>query len=123
LKDVSVNTICADLADYAFESELWDGIVIVFGHFPDGIRKYVHAALYRALKKGGKVVIEAYSKDQLKFKTGGPMDANLLYSVEELQEDFKEFKDVEIIQLEREIHEGKYHNGMSSVLQLVARKK
>jgi 2-polyprenyl-3-methyl-5-hydroxy-6-metoxy-1,4-benzoquinol methylase len=123
MKNISVKTICANLAEYEIAAEHWDGIVIIFGHFPEVVRKCVHQSLYKALKKGGKVVIEAYSKDQLKFKTGGPMDANLLYSVEELQEDFKEFGDVEIIQLEREIHEGRYHNGMSSVLQLVARKK
>jgi 2-polyprenyl-3-methyl-5-hydroxy-6-metoxy-1,4-benzoquinol methylase len=123
IKGVNVNTICADLAEYVIENEHWDGIVIIFGHFPESVRKCVHGSLHSALKKGGKLVIEAYSKDQLNFKTGGPMDEKLLYSLEELREDFSAFEDLEIKKLEREIHEGKYHNGMSSVIQVVAIKK
>lgn len=123
MKNVSVNTICADLAEYEIEAEHWDGIVIIFGHFPVLVRKCVHGSLYKALKKGGKLVMEAYSKKQLKFKTGGPMDENLLYSVEDLRKDLDQFEDLEINLVEREIHEGKYHNGRSSVLQVVALKK
>lgn len=123
IKNVEVTTICADLAIYELEPESWDAIVIIFGHFPLEIRKCVHSGLYSALRPGGKVVIEAYSKEQLSFKTGGPMDEALLYTVDMLREDFSEFEDVEICQLERVIHEGKYHNGISSVIQLVAKRK
>lgn len=123
MKNVSVKTICANLVEYEIAAEHWDGIVVIFGHFPEAVRKCVHGALYEALKKGGKLVMEAYSKDQLKFKTGGPMDENLLYSVEEISEDLSAFEDLEIKQIEREIHEGKYHNGLSSVIQIVAHKK
>jgi SAM-dependent methyltransferase len=123
IKNVEVTTICADLAIYELEPESWDAIVIIFGHFPPEIRKCVHGGIYASLRPGGKVVIEAYSKEQLSLKTGGPMDEALLYSVDMLREDFTEFEDIEIRQLEREIHEGKYHNGLSSVIQLVAKKK
>lgn len=123
MKNVSVSTICADLAEYEIEAEHWDGIVIIFGHFPEAVRKCVHRSLYKALKKGGKLVMEAYSKEQLRFKTGGPMDEKMLYSVEEIRDDLAAFEDLEIKQIEREIHEGKYHNGMSSVIQVVAIKK
>lgn len=119
-KGLSIETVCADLLDYSFEPESWDAIVVIFGHFPPDIRKRVHGKLFAALKKGGKVILEAYSKMQLVFKTGGPKDEKLLYSTDELLEDFEQFGDIMIEQKEREIHEGKYHNGNSSVIQLVA---
>lgn len=121
-KGLKVETQCADLLNYSFEPESWDAIVLIFGHFPPEVRKIVHGKLYGALKKGGKVILEAYSKEQLAFKTGGPMDEHMLYSTDELREDFDQFEDLFIEQTEREIHEGKYHNGNSSVIRLVATK-
>lgn len=119
-KGLSIETVCADLLDYSFEPESWDAIVIIFGHFPPEVRKSIHGKLYDALKKRGKVILEAYSKKQLAYKTGGPMDEKMLYSTDELLADFKQFGDVMMEQKEREVHEGKYHNGNSSVIQLVA---
>jgi SAM-dependent methyltransferase len=122
MKQVSLTTICADLASYELEEGNWDAIVIIFGHFPPNLRRLVHGSLYKALKPGGRLIIEAYSKEQLSFQTGGPTNLELLYSVEELKADFVSFTTIEINQLEREIHEGKYHNGHSSVVQVFARK-
>jgi hypothetical protein len=79
--------------------------------------------LFAALKSGGKVIIEAYSKEQLTFKTGGPMEDEMLYSLEDLKEDFYQFDDLNIEKIERDIHEGFYHNGHSSVIRLIAIKK
>ena len=123
IKNVQVKTICADLAEYSFEPERWDAVVIIFGHFPPEIRQKIHREIYKTLKHGGKLIIEAYSKEQLHFKTGGPMDEKMLYSIDELKEDFSDFEDIIINQAQREIHEGKFHNGQSSVIQLIAIKK
>lgn len=119
-KDLKIETVCTNLLNYSFEPESWDAIVIIFGHFPPEVRKNVHGKLFAALKEGGKVILEAYSKKQLAFKSGGPSDENMLYSTDELLEDFDQFGDIMIEQKVREVHEGKYHNGNSSVIQLVA---
>ncbi len=119
---VTVDTICADLSTYNFSHEIWDAIICVFGHFPIETRKYVHSQIFNSLKAGGKLVIEAYSKEQLAYKTGGPPDSELLYSINELETDFSDFKTIQIKQIERIVQEGKYHNGLSSVIQLTAEK-
>lgn len=119
---VHINTICIDLSDYVFEQNKWDAIICIFGHFPPLIRDLVHSQIYGALKKGGKLVNEAYSKEQINYKTGGPLDINFLYSINELEKDFSDFRTIKIEEVLRTVNEGKYHNGMASVIQIVGEK-
>ena len=65
---------------------------------------------------------EAYSKEQLAYGTGGPPNAKLLYTLEDLREDFSDLEIVEIEKVEAEIHEGRYHTGLASAVRLVARR-
>lgn len=64
--------------------------------------------------------MEAYDKNQLKFKTGGPQVEQLLYSTDELESDFREFNTISIKTQIKDITEGIYHKGTSSVIQVVA---
>ncbi len=120
--NVQLETICADLAEVILEPNTWDGIVLIFGHFPEELRKYVHKQVYSALKPGGKLVMEAYHKNQLNFKTGGPMSDKLLYSEKELRSDFDAFTSIQIEMVERDVNEGQYHFGKSSVIQVIGLK-
>lgn len=120
--NVQLETICADLAEVILEPNTWDGIVLIFGHFPEELRKYVHKQVYSALKPGGKLVMEAYHKNQLNFKTGGPMSDKLLYSEEELRSDFDAFTSIQIEMVERDVNEGQYHFGKASVIQVIGMK-
>jgi SAM-dependent methyltransferase len=122
IKGVVIHAICADLNEFAFKENSWDGIVIIFGHLPTTLREKVHGQFYKALKPRGKLVLEAYHKTQLNYKTGGPMTETMLYSEEELRADFHEFKHLQINQLEREVHEGQFHFGNAAVIQVIAEK-
>ena len=122
MKGVQIHTVCADLNEFEFKENTWDGIVIIFGHLPSALREKVHGQFYKALKPGGKLVLEAYHKTQLNYKTGGPMTETMLYSDEELRADFHEFKYLQINQLEREVHEGEFHFGNAAVIQVIAEK-
>jgi len=117
--NVEIKTICANLSDVKLESNTWDGIVLIFGHFPEELRKQVHEQIYSALKPGGKLLLEAYHKDQIYFKTGGPMTTDLLYSEEEMKADFKAFTSLKIETKEREVCEGQYHFGKAAVVQVI----
>ncbi|MEN9972770.1 MAG: hypothetical protein RIS20_1117 [Bacteroidota bacterium] len=120
MKGVVIHPICADLNEFDFQVNTWDGIVIIFGHLPTALREKVHGQFYKALKPGGKLVLEAYHKSQMDYKTGGPMTETMLYSDEELRSDFHEFEHLKITQLEREVHEGEYHFGKAAVIQVIA---
>ena len=76
----------------------------------------------KALKKGGKLVMESYHKDQVNYKTGGPMTTTLLYSEEELRSDLSTFPSLIINQTIREVHEGEFHFGNAAVIQVLAEK-
>lgn len=121
-KNVSITSICEDLNEYKFEKNTWDAIVIIFGHFPRKTREIMYPKLFGSLKKGGKFVSETYSKDQIKYKTGGPQDENMLTSIEEFKFLLSKFMNIDFLQLERNIEEGKYHNGLSSVIQIIGTK-
>lgn len=118
--NVVLQTVCADLNDVELEPNAWDGIVVIFGHFPANLRQQIHRQIYPALKKGGKMVLEAYRKEQLSYKTGGPMTSDLLYSAEELTNDFSDFSELEVIEAVREVREGAYHFGEAAVIQVIA---
>ena len=122
MKGVQMETICADLNDYPLGVNAWDAIVLIFGHFPAELRQKVHQQIFKALKPNGKLVLEAYHKNQLLFKTGGPMSETMLYSEEELHSDFHEFDHLKISPLEREVHEGEFHVGKAAVIQVLAQK-
>ncbi len=121
-KGVEINALCLDLSSYQIESNAWDAIVIIFGHFPPEIREHLHPQIFNALKSGGQLVLEAYSKEQLQYKTGGPENLNMLYAEAELSSDFKDFSSLSINTLTREVIEGQYHTGIASVIQVKGNK-
>jgi 2-polyprenyl-3-methyl-5-hydroxy-6-metoxy-1,4-benzoquinol methylase len=123
-KGVAVATLQVDLSEYQIGSEAWDGIVCIFGHFPPSVRTHVLSQLHGSLKSGGFLLMEVYSTNQLDYGTGGPKEISMLYTLSELETMLAPSWDFKVLQkTEREINEGEYHNGNSSVIQVYARKK
>lgn len=126
--NVSINYQVNGFLKECYSSESFDAICNIFVHFDPTIKSEMHQRLDGYLKKGGIFILEAYSKEhrdlnKLNPSLGGPPDANQMYSIEEIKRDFGNY---DILQLERkdvELNEGKYHNGMSSVIRFVGRKK
>ena len=56
---VQISTIVADLTDYDFGNEIWDGIVSIAAHVPPGLRKKLHGQVFSSLKRGGVFILEA----------------------------------------------------------------
>ncbi len=74
------------------------------------------------LRSGGVFVLEAYTPRQLEFKTGGPPNANLLMDLTTIQQELEGLEFKHSVELEREIHEGLFHQGHSAVVQVLAMK-
>jgi len=121
-KNVVVSTIHADLAVYDLGIEQWDTIISIWCHLPSQLRKQVHAAIVRALKPGGRLILEAYTPQQLKHGTGGPKSPEMLMQLSELKLELEGLSFVVGHECEREIHEGHGHFGTSSVVQVIAEK-
>ena len=123
-RQVQIHTEVVDLADYDYGTTAWDCIVGIFCHVPPPIRARMLDSIPGALKPGGWVLFECYTPKQLEYKTGGPPVAPPMYTAEIFQQAFGDGK-LEISrneELEKEVMEGKYHNGKAAVVQFVGRK-
>lgn len=121
-RGVTVETVVADLAEHDLGVEAWDGIVAIWCHLPAPVRRTVLRRVVRALKPGGVLILEAYTPRQLAFESGGPKDAAMLYEPADLRADLDGLAFDRCDELERDIQEGKYHQGRSAVVQVLARR-
>lgn len=121
-KGVEIETVQADLASYAIEPAAWDVVVSIFCHLPPELRRRVHRQVVEGLRPGGMVLLEAYTPEQLRHRTGGPPRLELLYTAELLREDFAGLEFLHLEELERDVTEGILHRGLAAVVQLLARK-
>lgn len=119
-RGVSITTHLADLDDYFIPADSYDGIVSIFCHVPRKIRRKVHKQIFAGLKKGGYFILEAFTPRQLAHGTGGPPDVELLMELDEITKEIEPLTLIHAKEVEREIQEGSYHNGMSAVIQLIA---
>lgn len=108
----------------ALPDEAYDASINIFGHVPAEGKAGMFANLIETVQSGGLIVFELYSKRQLEFKTGGPKDINMLFSIDEIHK-FLSGYSVEILHLEEtelERHEGIMHKGKCAVIQGKLRK-
>ena len=120
--DVQIETVHEDLASFDAGVAQWDLVVSIFCHLTPTLREQVHQQVMQGLKPGGYFLLEAYTPDQLNYRTGGPPDAAMMMNSESL---LKELGGLEILYLEeclRFIQEGVLHTGEGAVVQLLARK-
>jgi len=120
---VSIMTHHADLADYDIGSEQWDGIVSIFCHLPAPLRKSVHQRCVAGLKADGVLLLEAYTPDQLNYKTGGPPSAEMMMDSQLLESELGQLTFSMLEEKVRDIHEGSFHHGEGAVVQLIAKKE
>lgn len=118
-RGVRINTIHADLSDFAIAPNEWNGILACFCHTSPALRVALHQAAVRGLKPGGVFVLEAFSKEQLAYGTGGPQALDLLMSLDELKQELAGLEFLHAVQIEREVREGQGHTGLASVVQIL----
>jgi len=121
-RGVRITTRVADLRAFDFGAEEWDLIVSIFVHLPPEFRRDVHRRAVAALRPGGAFLLEAYTPEQLNYRTGGPSTPERLMRLEDLKVDL-EGTDLEIARERvRHVAEGRGHDGHAAVVQVLARK-
>ena len=118
-RGVSFTPIVADLSDFTIMPETWDGIVSLFCHLPSALRVPLHRRVVGGLKPGGTFILEAFSKEQLGRDTGGPPSLDMLMDLDELMVELKGLDFIHARRVERDVREGRCHNGPASVVQLL----
>jgi SAM-dependent methyltransferase len=122
-RGVAVTFERADVHSYAYPDAAFDVVAEIFTQFSTPAeRERKWAGMRRALKPGGLLIIQGYTPKQLQYGTGGPKEIEKLYTRALLEDAFRGFRDLRIVEEELEIREGSSHAGMSAVIGLTARK-
>jgi cyclopropane fatty-acyl-phospholipid synthase-like methyltransferase len=120
---VELETECADFARWTWGRERFDAVVGIFIQFADAaLRSRIFRGIRETLKPGGLVITQGYRPEQLRYGTGGPKELDHLYTTAVLREAFDGFEILHLAEHDDVIREGSGHNGMSALIDLVARK-
>jgi hypothetical protein len=122
LKSVKFNYIISSIEDWQAGEERYDCIVLIFVHMPPEMRMTFHAKMIAALKPGGVIVFEAFSKKQLPRESGGPKDPDLLYDADDIRNDFAVLDILDFAATRVNLEEGRLHKGLAEVVRLTAKK-
>jgi ubiquinone/menaquinone biosynthesis C-methylase UbiE len=123
-RHVNIQYQVGELSELYFASQSFDAIALIFAHFPADQKSELHQQLFRLLKPGGVVILEAFSKAHLDIQAknpqvGGPKSIGMLHSVEEIRNDFEGCTFLQLAEDKVILNEGKYHNGESSVIRVI----
>jgi SAM-dependent methyltransferase len=115
-RGVVIATEVADLADHRLEPASADAVVLIFLHLPPALRAAVHARAAAALRPGGLLVLEAFTPAQLPLQSGGPKQADLLYTAALLRQDLPGLAWAPLEEVETVLDEGPLHQGRAAVV-------
>jgi cyclopropane fatty-acyl-phospholipid synthase-like methyltransferase len=118
--NTSIDYRIGELDVLNYKEESFDAIVLIYAHVPGNIRKEFHHKLLSLLKPNGIIIFEAFGKEQLKHNSGGPKDSAMLFSEEEIKEEFPNVQFSVLETIETKLNEGKYHIGSANVVRFVA---
>jgi len=123
--ETSIDYILSDLREDLFPHDHYDAIALIYSHFPSALRKEMYSWIRTSLKTNGIIIVEAFSPKNLEYQKmnpfiGGPSEPDMLFTLSELENTFADFTIRDAIECEVELHEGKYHNGVGSVIRFEA---
>ena len=120
---VTIRTEVADLATYEPPEHSFGSVVSISAHLPSAVRQRLHRLVERSLIPGGIILLRGLHTRPSFAHTGGPKDPDMLMSAAELLQEFPHCEPILCQEIERDVVEGKFHTGLASVVQLIARKK
>jgi hypothetical protein len=120
--NVNINYTVVDLNKFTPTTNYYNAVAIIFVHFDPRVREIFHKRIIDSLKPGGKLILESYSKDQFGKSSGGPQDLEMLYSIDEIMDDFKEMRTILLKEQSVFLDEGDKHKGDASVILYVGEK-
>ena len=120
---IDINYSNVDLGKFIPKKNFYDCAAIIFVHLTPDIRSEFHNKIVESIKSSGKLILELFSKNQYGKSSGGPQNIDMLSTVEEIKNDFK---DLDRILLQEEnifLNEGEKHSGEASVIRFVGKKR
>ena len=125
---VLINYEVGNLFELPLIQKQYDAAALIYAHFPPPILSQYHQKIGELIKPGGMIILEGFSKGHLPLreanpKVGGPNKLEMLFSTDSIQNDFPDFEILLLEEVEIELAEGLYHNGLGKVIRFVGKKK
>src|SRR4051812_5580263 len=121
---VKVEHHLSDIFRWDWTARQYDAVVVIFAQFMGAAaRAPLFAGMTSALAPGGLLVTQGYTPKQLEYATGGPKELENFYTEELLRESFGDLEILHLREHEDAVDEGPAHQGMSALVDLLARKR
>ncbi|MFA4922676.1 MAG: class I SAM-dependent methyltransferase, partial [Ignavibacteriaceae bacterium] len=98
------------------EKNSFDAVALIYIHLVEEERERLHHKAIDALKPGGMLIFEAFEKEQLGKTSGGPQNSDLLYSLEDIVNDFQDLDFKYFTGETLQLDEGEGHTGEAFVI-------
>lgn len=121
-KGVTINYTISGFEEFETKPNAYDAIGLIYTHVPAEQRKAYFQKCITWLKPGGTLILEGFSKQQLGKNSGGPKKVEMLFDLEELKVELESLNFGYAEELDILLSEGKYHEGIGSVVRIVAKK-
>lgn len=119
---VEINFEIQDYENVFYPYEKFDLVALIYTHMHPLKREEYHRKFMNFLKPGGTLILEGFSKKQIHRNSGGPRDANMLFSIKELESDFAMMSSLQVYEQEIDFSEGQFHQGIADVIRVTGKK-
>ncbi|MFY0712649.1 class I SAM-dependent methyltransferase [Seonamhaeicola sp. NFXS20] len=126
-QNVEIKYDIGNLFDLDIVNQKYDVAALIFAHFPPDILTSYHKKIADLIVDEGIIILEGFSKSHLPLRNenprlGGPDKIEMLFSIESIKNDFPEFEIIKLEEVEVELNEGDFHNGLSKVIRFIGKK-
>lgn len=127
-RKVEIDYQVGDLLELPLLNKKYDCAAFIYAHFPPDLLSKYHKIIGDLIKPGGLVILEGFCKEHLAYReydsaVGGPNKLELLFDKDSIRDDFSDFEILQLKEVEVELSEGVFHNGIGKVVRFIGRKK
>ncbi|NOQ70542.1 MAG: methyltransferase domain-containing protein [Crocinitomix sp.] len=121
-EQVQIDYQIESFESFTAQTNEFDAIALIYAHIPHEIRTAAYRHLLKFLKPGGRVIFEAFSKNQLGLSSGGPKNEAMLFSETEVKAIFSDLTVNYLAEEEVNLNEGPFHQGTAKVIRFIGTK-
>lgn len=127
-ENVEINYEVGNFFELDIINEQYDCAALIYAHFPPPILSSYYKKIAELVKPAGYIILEGFSTGHLELrkqnpKVGGPDKLEMLFSEDAIKSYFSDFEIIHLEEVEIELNEGEFHNGIGKVIRFVGKKQ
>lgn len=125
--NVHIHYEVGNFNDLSLVNERFDMVGLIYAHFSPDIVSVYFKKIIDLMNPDGYLILEGFSKGHMEMQkkypnVGGPRSLELLFSKEQIQNEFNSLELISAEETEIELNEGLYHVGVGQVVRFIGRK-